>query len=179
MIETILQSSRIGSPETVYKDHVRHVYRVVAEFNSFAKEYYVSDNGQRAGVIVVRQKEVLLVRQYLLLINGLGLEVPGGKVDDGKTLEVAAMRECQKETGVRCSGLNHLLNYYPGLDVSQNHTHIFYTNEFIELPQVNPERRVWLPLARCVEMVLSGEILDGMSIIALLAYYVHRNRREQ
>ncbi len=170
MIETNQTPLHVSSPVELYQDRVRHIYRVIAEFGGFTKEYYVSDCGQRAAVLVVRQDQVLLTRQYRLLVNALTLEVPGGRVNSGETREAAAVRECQEETGVKCFDLDHLIGYEPGLDVTQNHTEIFYTHTFVDLEPVHSERRVWLPLKRCLEMAFEGKIADGMSIIALLAY---------
>lgn len=170
MRETTLLPQSIGPQEIVYQDKVRQLYRIVAEFDGFTKEYYVSDSGQRAALLVVRNDEVLLARQYRLLINGLSLEVPGGKVDEGETPEVAAIRECLEETGVQGSNLKPLISYHPSLDVSKNPTHVYYSKEFTEMTIDNPDRRVWIPLARCIEMVFAQQIVDSLSIIALLAY---------
>jgi ADP-ribose pyrophosphatase len=170
MIETTRIPFRISSPEVLYQDRVRHIYRVFAEFDGFTKEYYVSDCGQRAAVLVVRQDQVLLTRRYRLLVNELTLEVPGGRVNSGETPEAAGVRECQEETGVKCFDLKHLIGYEPGLDVTQNHTEIFYTHEFVDLEPVNSERRMWLPLKQCLAMVFAGEIVDGLSMMALLAF---------
>jgi 8-oxo-dGTP pyrophosphatase MutT (NUDIX family) len=170
VIETMAFPKRVGEPEPLYRDHVRQISRVVAEFDGFTKEYFVSDSGQRAAVLAVRNDEVLFVRQYRLLINGLSMEVPGGKVEEGESPESSAMRECLEETGVQCSNLKPLMNYQLSLDVSRNPTYVYYSKDILEMDIENPERRIWVPLARCIQMVFAQEIQDTLSVISLLSY---------
>jgi ADP-ribose pyrophosphatase len=117
---------------------------------------------------------VLLVRQYRLLINGLSYEIPGGRVDDGETLEVAAARECLEESGIRCWNLKPLISYHAALDIWKNYTHTFLSEECEEMVASDPDRRVWIPLPRCIEMVFEQQIVDSLSIVALLAYHTLR-----
>jgi ADP-ribose pyrophosphatase len=172
MIETIQLPKIISSPELVYQDHLRRIYRKVAEFEGFTKQYLVSDTGKRAAVLVTCGSDVLLVRQYRLLINDISLEIPGGKVDEGETPEKTAIRECHEETGVECKDLKTLLNYSPGLDVTDNPTFIFYSNRPIHSSINRTELTFWLPLETCLEMIFEGKIQDAMTIIALLTYSI-------
>jgi ADP-ribose pyrophosphatase len=172
MIETTLHPKSVTELETVYQDHLRRIYRKVAEFDGFTKYYLVSDTGARAAVLVTQGSYVLLVRQYRLLISDISLEIPGGKVDNGETAERTATRECLEETGVECRNINLLLNYHLGLDVTYNPTYIFYSEEVVQKTVKRDERVVWLPIEVCLDMVLCGKIQDAMTIIALLTYYI-------
>ncbi len=172
-----MRPPQIGPRQIVYKDKYQQIYRVTADFGSFTKEYFVRDSGQRAGVLVVEEESVLLVRQYRLLIDSLSWEIPGGKVDDGETPEAAAIRECLEETGVLCRNLKPLIFFHPGLDSLHNPTHLFYTGEYEYREQPgavsNPQetvQRVWVPLTRCVDMIFARQIVDSFSILALLSY---------
>ena len=80
------------------------------------------------------------------------------------------------ETGVQCLDLKPLLNYLPSLDIWKNDTYLFYSEECKEIPDNNPDRRVWMPLTRCINMVFTQGITDAMSIIALLAYHIEHGR---
>lgn len=156
----------------VYEDRNRKISKVVAEFAGFEKEYLVSDSGDRSGVLVVRNRAVLLTRQYRLLINDISYEIPGGKVDENETPEIAAMRECLEETGVRCANLKPLLAFHPGLDTTKNYTYVFYSEDAEEVRNEDCRQRVWIPLANCVNMVSAKEIVDSLTIIALLKYWL-------
>lgn len=168
--ETTLFPLSIEPQELVYQDKNQKIYRIVARFDGFCKEYYVSDHDRRAALLAVRNGEVLLVRQYRLLINEISYEIPGGRVDDNETPEAAAVRECLEETGVRCLNLKPLINFHPSLDIWKNYTHIYYSEEPVEMEEDNSNRLVWIPIARCIEMVFEKKIVDSLSIIALLTY---------
>ena len=96
------ETPKIGPRHVVYQDKYQKVYQVKANFGEFTKEYFVTDTGRRAGIVVTRGSFVLLVRQYHLLVNSLSWEIPGGRVDNGAAPEEAELRECFEETGVRC-----------------------------------------------------------------------------
>lgn len=172
MTDTVQHPICVTEHDTVYEDRLRRIYRKDAEFEGYIKQYLVSDTGERAAVLVARGSYILLVMQYRLLINDISLEIPGGKVDTGESAEIAAIRECQEETGVECKNLKVLLNYYPGLDVTYNPTYIFYSNEVVPTTITRNERSVWLPLDVCLNLVFNGKIQDAMTIIGLLTYSV-------
>ena len=179
MDETLRLPLRIENGEIVYQDRNQTISRITACFDGFSKEYFVSDHGQRVAVLVIRGNDVLLVRQYRLLINGLSYEIPGGRVDEGETLEAAAARECLEESGVRCWSLKPLISYHAALDIWKNRTHIFLSEECEEVFASDPDRRVWIPLPRCIEMVFEQQIVDSLSIVALLAYHTLRARQRR
>ena len=171
MDETLQLPLSIETGEIVYHDRNQTISRVTACFDGFRKEYFVSDHGQRIAVLAVHRNDVLLVRQYRLLINGLSYEIPGGRADDGESLEAAAARECLEESGVRCWNLKPLISYQAALDIWKNHTHIFLSEDCEEMVASDPDRRAWIPLPKCIEMVFAQQIVDSLSIVALLAYH--------
>ncbi len=177
-----MHSPRIGPRQVVYENRHQHVYRVIADFGGFTKEYFVTDYGQRAGLVVLQGASVLLVRQYRLLIDRLSWEIPGGRVDEGETPEAAAVRECLEEAGVRCRNLKPLLSFCPGLDTLHNPTDLFYTDEFVETsrqacPTHEVTQHAWVPLPRCLEMVFAQQIVDSLSILGILGYVTLTGRR--
>lgn len=170
-----MEPPQIGDRQVVYENQYQQVYQVRANFHGFAKEYFVTDYGRRAGLVVVRGESVLLVRQYRLLINRVSWEIPGGSVDSGETPEAAAVRECLEETGVQCCNLKPLLFFHPGLDTLQNPTYLFYTGEFGGAMGENLHaheviQHHWVPLDCCIEMIFGQQIVDSLSIVGLLAY---------
>jgi ADP-ribose pyrophosphatase len=171
---TTLRSPRISTPRVVYRNRYHRVYRLSAAFDGVRKEYFVTDYGGRAGLVVISGECTLLVRQYRVLIDRMSWEIPGGKVDQGETPMAAAARECLEEAGVRCRKLRPLLTFQPGLDTLHNPTYLFYTDRFTAVPKsANASESVesaWFPIQRCIEMVAKHEIIDSLSIIALLSY---------
>ena len=166
---------QIGPYQTVYKDKHQKISKVTADFGSFQKEYFVRDVGHRAGVLIIQNNKVLLVRQYRFLINDLSWEIPGGKVDEGESPKFAAARECLEETGLRPNVLMPLINFHPGLDISHNPTHVFYTEDFEETNEnyLEPSEVVelqWVDLDKCLAMIFTQEIQESLSMISILAY---------
>ena len=164
----------LSDEELVYSNPFMEVRHTKADFNTFQKDYYVVHFGPRAGVVVVRNGSILLTRQYRFLPNTLSWEIPGGKVDERESPEVAAERECQEETGVIVRNLKKLAVYYPGLDNVQNRTSIFWTNDWdageFKADKSEIKEIHWIPLDKCIQMIKNEEVLDALTITGILGY---------
>jgi len=172
--ETSLLPLKIESNGIVYEDRYKKIEKITANFEGFRKEYFVSDFGEKAAVLVVRGTHILFARQYRLMINRLSYEIPGGKVNDGERPEEAAARECLEETGIYCRNLRPLIAYDPDLEYSRNHTYVFYTDETDDGQVKSVGNHVWLPFEESLEMINQGKISDSLSIITILAYKTNK-----
>ena len=119
--------------QLIFTTPYQRIYRVTAKFDDFTKEYFVNEHGPRAGVVVVRQDQVLLVQRYRLLIDRVSWEIPGGRVNDGETPQAAAVRECLEETGVRCFNLQPLVDSFSIVALLAYHTLRARQTQSIEL----------------------------------------------
>ena len=168
--ETVSLPKAIKSHGYVYKDAYKRIERIIAKFDGFNKEYFVSDFGEKSAVLVVSGNQILFVRQYRLLINRLSFEIPGGKVDKSESPKESAARECYEETGVMPLNLELLIEYDPDLEYTRNHTFVYYSNKIeTNLPN-NSERYEWIAVNKCLKMIADGIISDSLSIIAIMAY---------
>lgn len=166
---------KILDERVIFENQFVKLYSVKADFGSFTKEYFVTDWGQRVGILILRNESVLLVRQYRFLINQQSWEIPGGKVEDGEALEDAAIRECLEETGLKCKNLQPLFSYHPGTDVLSNYTHLFYATEFEvsgsgDIQEI--DNCVWMPFSKCMEMIFSNQIVDALTVTALMSFKI-------
>jgi len=166
---------RIVASRLDYSNPFMKIRYTQTDFGAFRKNYFVVELGPRAGVVAIRDGQVLLTRQYRFLIDGLSWELPGGRVDESETPDLAAVRECLEETGIECSALRPLVEYYPGLDNFDNRTTLFLSEQTrvaADFKRVESEVTEigWFPVEHALEMVLSGEILDGFTVTGLLAY---------
>lgn len=162
-------------PRLDYSNRFMDVRHTRADFGAFRKDYYVVELGPRAGIVALRDGCVLMTRQYRFLIDDYSWEIPGGRVDAGESPEVAAVRECVEETGIRCSELQPLVVYYPGLDNFNNRTTLFCSEKVeVAAPFVADDAEVveirWIPVDTCLDMIFHGEILDALTVTGLLAY---------
>lgn len=174
----------LGPPEILHENPHQRIVRIAAKFADFRKEYYVTRFGTRAGLLVVRDGAVLLTRQYRLLLDGPSWEIPGGGVDDGEDAATAAVRECLEETGIHALNPRPLVQFRPGLDTLDNPSLIFVAEEAREERPFTPNprevfHREWVPYARCLEMIQAGDIVDSLTLLALLAYHTFGGHRHE
>jgi len=166
-----------------YQDRYQSIHKVEADFLKFRKTYYVHDHGERVGIVVPHRGKVLLVEQYRLLVNGLSLEIPGGKVDTGESPKESALRELFEETGIDCADARLLLNYLPGMDTFRNPTWVYLASRPRTATAFRPNakeisRTIWVPLPQVIEMIFAGKISCGLSILAILAYTQQRSTKQ-
>ena len=157
----------------IYRNEFLRLYSVKADFGEFTREYFITDKGQRVGVIVLREGRVLLVRQYRFLIDDMSWEIPGGGIMAGETVEQAAVRECAEEAGVVCHSLSKVFEFDQGIDVTRSPAFVFKCTDFSMRPGLEnreTDDRRWVPMGECLEMVVDGGIRDSMTMMALLAH---------
>ncbi len=99
-------------------------------------------------------------------------EIPTGGVHPGEDLEEAAQRELAEEAGYRAGRLVPISSYYTSKCICDETAHLYIGKELTpaELPPDDTEfleRRVF-PFDEALRMTLAGEIMDSMSVIALL-----------
>ena len=123
--------------------------------------------------IVNDQKQILLTRRSLEKRYAPGMwENPAGHVQKGETCEDAIIRELREETGATAEKFISLGELYPtpgycgeiiwlyaatGLTFGETD---FDDDEFLTVERI--------PLDKCVEMILSGEIKDAKTQTAVL-----------
>lgn len=115
---------------------------------------------------------VVLVKQYRLPAEEALLEVPAGGIEPGETVEGAAQRELQEETGLRAGRLRRLCGFYVSPGYCDEYIHVLLALDLTPSPVEGDEDEritvVRLPLAEALRLVESGGIKDGKSIIGLL-----------
>jgi len=165
----------ISPPSLQYRNRFLEIHHVHADFESFSKDYYIVELGPRAGIVVIQDDRVLLAKQYRFLINDFSWELPGGRVEEDESPEVAAVRECLEETGYQCNALRQIVEYFPGLDNFNNRTTVFVSKSAQQVHAFHGDdaeviATKWFPMDEALQMVFSGVILDALTIVGLLAY---------
>jgi len=124
---------------------------------------------------------VLLVRQYRYVAGRPTWEMPTGGVHPGETLEQAAQRELAEETGHRARRLRHLSTYHTSKSVVDETAHLFIA-EGLRKAETTPDDTEFIDvrpfsLDAALRMVLRGEIVDSMTVIAVLLAARRREAR--
>lgn len=135
--------------------------------------YGVVSCGECVGILPFLDPEtVLLIRQYRYVAGRMTWEIPTGGVHAGESLEEAAQRELAEEVGYRAGRLTSISTYHTSKSVLDETAHLFL-GEGMERLALPPDETEFievrtLPFAEVLRMVLAGEILDSMTIIAVL-----------
>ena len=135
--------------------------------------YGVVSCGHCVGVLpFVDSDTVLLVRQYRYVAGRPTWEMPTGGVHKGETLEQAAQRELTEETGYRAEHLLQVSTYHTSKSVVDETAHLFFADG-LDRADTAPDDTEFIdvsvfPFETVLRMVLEGEIVDSMTIVAVL-----------
>ncbi|HZU16179.1 MAG TPA: NUDIX hydrolase [Candidatus Dormibacteraeota bacterium] len=127
-----------------------------------------------AVVALDEQERVLLVREYRHPAGKTFLQIPSGIREPGEEAASCARRELIEETGYDVRSLEHLAGFYPSPGVSNEFVDLFLGTELVRVGSPQPEgeqgvlEQLRLPLKEAVRRVLSGELLDGKTMVGIL-----------
>jgi 8-oxo-dGTP pyrophosphatase MutT (NUDIX family) len=106
--------------------------------------------------------EVLMLWRHRFITDSWGWELAAGVVEDGESVEAAAAREMEEETGWRPGELKHLLTVEPSNGLTDARHHLYWSEEatYIGDPTdaFESSRRAWVPLARIPKLIAEGRI---------------------
>ena len=139
-------------------------------------------NGAAAVLPLLPDGRVITVSQYRYAHGRVMLEIPAGKLDtpDEPHLD-AAKRELLEETGAVAESYTYLGSIAPSPALLNEVIHI-YLAEGITIGESHPDegeflRVEYIPLDKLRDMVMSGEITDSKTQIAILkTVEILRNR---
>jgi ADP-ribose pyrophosphatase len=118
--------------------------------------------------------EILLIRQFRHAADGPIWEVPAGRLDPGETPAACAHRELAEEAGFRAGRLERLTTIFTTPGFTDERIHLFVARDLVPTPHHRePDEFIethQLPLTRALEMIRSGEIIDGKTAISLLFF---------
>lgn len=135
--------------------------------------YGVVESGHCVGVLpFVTDDAVLMVRQHRYIAGRHTWEMPTGGVHPGEEVEEAAQRELAEEAGYRAGRLTHLHTFHTSKSSIDETAHLYLGRDLTPSAATPDDceriqRRV-MPLREVLQMVLSGEITDSMTVIAVL-----------
>ncbi len=123
---------------------------------------------------------VLLVQQWRYIINRATWEMPTGANHPDESPEEAAQRELAEEAGVRAGHLQRLTAFNTSKSVVDETATLFIARD-LSPATAEPDETEFLNVAafafdEVVDMTLRGEIVDSMTILAVL--WADRLRRQ-
>ena len=82
-----------------------------------------------------KQRKIFMVKQYRYFADDETLEFPSGLINNNETIEDAAKREFEEETGFKCNSLVKLGSFYEAFGQMKRKVHIFFARDLIKSNQ--------------------------------------------
>jgi 8-oxo-dGTP pyrophosphatase MutT (NUDIX family) len=131
------------------------------------------------GILALEEDHIYLVGQYRYPLDLYSWEIPEGGCPEGEEPLRAAQRELREETGLQARHWRRLGEAYLSNSVADEYAVWFLATGLVPGEQ-RPEgtealamRR--LPLREVLDMALSGQITDALSLVAIMSYMFERS----
>ncbi len=122
---------------------------------------------------LTRDNQWVMVRQYRHGIGEIGIETPGGVVDDAdKTLEDAARREVMEETGYSFDKYEYLGKISPNPSTNNNVMHLFLATGGVKTGEQKLDENedieiVLMSMNELKDLLRKNEIMQSMHVTCL------------
>ncbi len=131
-------------------------------------------------VIVIRDRRILLVRQYRHASECQSIEFPMGVVEPDELIEVAAARELEEETGMRAGSLVCLGSFFPSIGRQRSRGFVFLAGDVTQGERKLDEAEVdleveWLYLSDWKRAVREGRVIAGDTLSAWALYLMKKD----
>ena len=155
-----------GKVVKLYKDEAR------LEDGSVVSRELIKHPGGVCVVPIDGEGNVYLVKQFRYPFKTQLIEIPAGKLEYGEDPEQCGLRELKEEAGAECGRFDYLGKLYPTVAYDSEIIYMYLArdlsfgkrnlddDEFLDVFKV--------PFEKAVEMVMSGEILDSKTQLAIL-----------
>lgn len=154
-----------GGMLTVKRDQVR-----LPNGHTSQREY-VTHPGAAVVVPILANGNVILECQFRYPLHQVFIELPAGKIDAGEEILVTGQRELLEETGFSAAEWVKLGHQHPCIGYSNEIIHMYLARGLSageHQRDADESLEVFdLPFEDCMNMIQSGEITDGKTIVAL------------
>lgn len=135
----------------------------------------VSEHAGAVAILPVTDDgRIILVRQFRYAYKEHLLEIPAGKIDGSEAPEHAARRELSEEINRACKELIPLGVMYPAPGAQYEPLHIYIAKGLYECDGTPDEDEfvepIYMEASKLINMVMSGEIRDAKTCVAVLKY---------
>jgi len=130
---------------------------------------------EHAGAVAIialdEEENIIMVRQYRKPVEQVLLEIPAGTLEADEDPLACAQRELREETGLTADHWQKILSYYSAPGFCNEKLHIYLARGLHEGQDDTDEdefvETLRLPLRDAYQMIFTGEVEDGKSIIGL------------
>ena len=132
----------------------------------------VRHRGSVAALPVTAEGKILLVRQYRYAVDESLWELPAGRLDEGESPEDGIQRELREEIGRRAEQLEKIGFFYTTPGFCDESMHLFRATVLVDdRKDADDDERIEIgafTTEKLREMVASGEIREGKTLVAVL-----------
>jgi 8-oxo-dGTP pyrophosphatase MutT (NUDIX family) len=130
-------------------------------------------------VATTNDNQILMVRQYRVGAESFTLETPGGAVNPGEDLELAARRELREETGYDCETIEKLMSVEVNPAFMNNRCHFYWAKNCRHVGELIPDQFeeievIKIPISDIQNQLKSGKITHSLVVSALLLFNERR-----
>lgn len=169
-----LKETKTGRTK-IFDGVILHVVRddITLPNGAPATREVILHNGAVCVVALTENNEVIMERQFRYPFDEVIWEIPAGKLNDGETDPLAAIkRELKEETGYTAENYRFIGTYYPSPAILGEKLYMYLATGLSEGERELDEDEFLdvekLPLDTVVKMILDGEIPDGKTQAAVL-----------
>ncbi|BCP62343.1 NUDIX hydrolase [Streptococcus suis] len=157
-----------------------HIFDVVVDDvqlpdGTMSKRELIFHRGAVCILAVTPEGKMILVKQYRKAIERAIYEIPAGKLELGEedTLEDAALRELEEETGYTSDKLTLLADFYSAIGFCNERIRLYLADNLIKVENPRPmdEDEVIelheVTLEEALNLVATGDICDAKTIMAI------------
>lgn len=164
--------------ELKYQGTILKIYEDTVEANGHEARWdFIHHNGAAAVVPVTKEGKILMVRQYRNALDRYTLEIPAGALDFPEEPKLdCAHRELEEETGFKTEKeqMEYLISVNTTVAFCDEAIDIFVARDLTKSHQNLDEDECieveeW-SVKDLEEKIYKGEITDGKTIAAILAY---------
>jgi len=170
-----MEEKRIDT-RTIFKGRIINlrVDTVLLPNGKNAQREIVEHPGAVVIIPVLSDRNIVLVKQYRAAVGKVLLELPAGTLEKGENPYECALRELEEETGLSAGKMKPLITFYPSPGICSEIMHVFVASE-LKKTQSSPDpdeflKVVKLEISKILDMINSGEIEDGKTLVGILCY---------
>ncbi len=165
-----------GTLLQVYVDEVR------LPDQSTSTRDWIKHPGASAVVPIFEDGTIMLVKQFRYPPRRIFIEVPAGKIDEGDTPYITAVRELEEESGLTCKHMEQVGSLFPAIGYADEEIFVYAGWGIDEIGKQTDDDEFLInyrvSFAEALKMIESGDIKDGKTICALTQTYFWWKKNE-
>lgn len=140
--------------------------------NDKKESYIFIESKDSAAVLAIKNKKVLLLKQFRVPLKKTIYNLPGGFLNLKEKPGEGARREFLEETGYRAKKMKKICEFYVDPGTNQRNVHLFFTKNIEKVREKIDEREevklIFMSANELFKKIIKNEIKDNEIIISFL-----------